>query len=184
MRAPVSMRRRLWTKPATAIFLALMFGATFFGGWASAHTLTVAGYYANGLEGEFPLPDRCFHITVELRHPALSGFHTIDYNTYNRSRSGSSCNVLYSRPPDYLAVRGAFIWNGVGNNDGKVCASFDWVDNDDYTATFAVGAGYFDPNGACAGGQGGGFYARGNAYRLINGDITASGFYGTSNHGF
>lgn len=154
-------------------------------GSALADTYSV-GYsmYANGLNGNPPLSDRCFYIKVELRHPSVSQSYTLDYNTYNRSRWQSGCTQAYSRPASYLAVKGSFVYIGTITSSGGVCSYFNWVTNNASTADFGIGAGVANPANTCAGGSGGTYHAAGNAYRIINGNTTYAGTYTTNNHYF
>lgn len=167
---------------AAAMVLAL----TAFGvGGALADTYIV-GYsqYANGFNGDPPLADRCFLIKVELRHPSISNRNTLDYNTYNRARSGPTCATAYSRPAGFLAVRGAFTYVGTISNPGRVCSSFGWVENNAATADFGIGAGVANPAAVCGVNGGGSYYASGSAWRIINGNKTVSQQRNTGNHFF
>jgi hypothetical protein len=130
-----------------------------------------------------PLSDRCFLMSILLRHPAQSQMHTVDYNTYNRARIGSSCTTattLYPRPAGFLAVRGSFV-KASGSSPG-VCRSFNFVENNAETADFGIGAPVTNPSADCNGP--GNFYAAGQAWRIINGNKTFSDNFATNNHYF
>jgi len=171
----------------------LMIGAIFassFGlGVAAADTITI-GYrrYATGYDGapNPPLPDRCWYIKPELRHPALNPSNTLDYNVYNRSRLiqgvGQNCpstnpgGVPYDRPPEYLQVTGQFIMNGAG---GGVCSYFNWIYNINTTADFAMGAPITNPGSTCGFGASRPYIVSGRAMRRLNGDYFYSGWWST-----